>query len=202
MGKLIPKEELVFHNYEPCTIVADILLSEGYVVMISREENLYVLNYIWSGAADRNDTVFMCRDEFECNFYEDPDYAEDSEYAIRDKIRENTRRNTEREVWYYAQKLMNSRPTEIEKIFGLEQMSDEAKDMFWESYPNQLSYDEVKTKYQAYNDKLNAEIGEKVMEACLADLDKHNQDKYERIMREEYQCEGQYVMDEFDGQST
>ena len=67
-------------------------------------------------------------------------------------------------------------------------MSEEAQDRFWTMYPNQITYDEVKARYQAYNELRNADLGERIMDACLADLDKHNEEKYERIMREE-ECE-------------
>lgn len=187
MAKLIPEGELTFHDFDSCMKVAEIILEEGYVVLLSREENLYVINYVWSSEnyADRNDVVFMGREEFDDKFYEED---EEDEYDREQKIRYDVRSNTEREVWSYAQKLMNTSPSTIEKIFGLDQMSEEAQDRFWTMYPNQITYDEVKARYQAYNELRNADLGERIMDACLADLDKHNEEKYERIMREE-ECE-------------
>lgn len=162
MTKLIPEGELTFHDWQSCIAVADILMDEGYVVMLSREENLYIINYVWSSEryADRSNVVFMEREDFEQKFYEDDD--EENEEIREDRIRDKVRRDTESEVWSYAQKLMNTSPSTIEKIFGVDQMSEEAQDRFWTMYPNQLYFDEVKAKYQAYNEK-----------------------KYERIMREE-----------------
>ena len=58
------KNELVFESFENCMTVAKILLEEQYVVMLSREERLYVLNFVWSEHADRNDVVFMSQEEF------------------------------------------------------------------------------------------------------------------------------------------
>ena len=58
------KNELVFESFENCMTVAKILLEEQYVVMLSREEQLYVLNFVWSEHADRNDVVFMSQEEF------------------------------------------------------------------------------------------------------------------------------------------
>lgn len=203
MAKLIPEGELTFHDFDSCMKVAEIILEEGYVVLVSREENLYVINYVWSSEnyADRNDVVFMGREEFDDKFYEE-DEIED-EYDREQKIRYDVRNSTEKEVWYYAQKLMNASVSTIEKLFGLDQMSEEAQDRFWTMYPNQITYDEVKARYQEYNELRNAALGERIMDACLADLDKHNEEKYEREkQREEYQCEGQYVMEEFDDQST
>jgi hypothetical protein len=177
--RLITNNEIALSTFENAVTIADILISEGYVVMISREEQLYILNYEWSSnCADRNDVVFMDRDTFEEKFYENED-EEDKNFR-----EELVRKNTEREVWYYAQKLINTFPSEVEKIFGIDKLSDEERVRFWDLYPDQLSYDEVKAKFTAYNELRNAEIGEKVMEACLADLDKHNEKKYERIMRE------------------
>ena len=175
--RLVTNNELAFSTFESATTVADLLLAEGYVVMLSREEQLYILNYEWSSnGADRNDVVFMDRDTFEQKFYE---YDEEDDYH-----EERIIKNTEREVWYYAQKLINTFPSEVEKIFGIDKLSDEERVHFWDLYPDQLSYDEVKAKFTAYNELRNAEIGEKVMEACLAEMDRHNEKKYERIMRE------------------
>ncbi len=57
--------ELVFESATACFKVAEIMLTEGhYVVMISREENLWVLNYLYSHLNDRNDVVFMSQEEF------------------------------------------------------------------------------------------------------------------------------------------
>ena len=138
----------------------------------------------------------MGREEFDDKFYEED---EDDEYDREQKIRYDVRSNTEKEVWYYAQKLMNETTSTIEKIFGVDQMSEEAQNRFWIMYPNQLTYDEVKARYQEYNELRNAALGERIMDACLADLDNHNQRMYEKEkQREEYQCEGQLVMEEFD----
>ena len=69
------KNELTFKNHCRGFEVAKTLLDEGYVVMLSYEEDLLVLNWEWSEHdADRNDVVLMRRDEFEetlDNQYED-----------------------------------------------------------------------------------------------------------------------------------
>ena len=60
------KNELTFENHENGFKVAEILLKEDYVVMLSYEENLLILNYEWSEhGADRNDVVFMPAYEFD-----------------------------------------------------------------------------------------------------------------------------------------
>ena len=58
------KNEIAFKSWENCMTVAKNLLEEEYVVMLSREEQLYVLNFEYSEHADRNDVVFMSQDEF------------------------------------------------------------------------------------------------------------------------------------------
>ena len=66
------KNELVFKSHENGYKVAKILLDEGKVVMLSYEEEFLVLNWEWceSGYADRNEVVFMPRDEFDEKYYE------------------------------------------------------------------------------------------------------------------------------------
>lgn len=63
----IPKDkELAFDNHEQGLMVANALIEEGYVVMLSLEEELLILNYEMSeGGSNRNDVVFMLREDFE-----------------------------------------------------------------------------------------------------------------------------------------
>ena len=69
------ENELAFTDYERGFDVAKALLDEGYIVMLSYEEEFLILNYEFSEhGADRNDMVLMRRDEFEetlDNQYED-----------------------------------------------------------------------------------------------------------------------------------
>ncbi len=62
--------ELSFYNHERGMAVAKALLDEHYVVLLSYEDNLLIINYEWSPITDRNDVVFMRRDEFEERFIE------------------------------------------------------------------------------------------------------------------------------------
>lgn len=50
--------------------VRQMLTAGHYVVMVSREEELWIVNYIYSDRCDRNDAVFMRRDEFEEKYCE------------------------------------------------------------------------------------------------------------------------------------
>jgi phosphopantothenoylcysteine synthetase/decarboxylase len=65
------KNELAFKDRNAAFRVADMLIDEDYVVMISKEEDLIIVNYEWSEHnSDRNDVVFMRRDEFEEQYFE------------------------------------------------------------------------------------------------------------------------------------
>lgn len=68
----ITKHEVALHSYEDATTMVKILLNNGYVAMISREEELYIINYVWSQRnANRNDVAFMDRDELEDIIFND-----------------------------------------------------------------------------------------------------------------------------------
>lgn len=63
------KNEIAFKDHNRGLEVAKALLDESYVVLLSYEENLLIVNYEWSECnADRNDVVFMSRWEFEENY--------------------------------------------------------------------------------------------------------------------------------------
>ena len=69
------RNELAFTDYDRGFDVARALLDEGYIVMLSYEEEFLILTYEFSEhGADRNDVVLMRRDEYEERFdeqYED-----------------------------------------------------------------------------------------------------------------------------------
>ena len=66
----ITKNEVALHSFEDAATITKILLDNGYVAMISREEQLYIVNYLWSQrGADRNDVAFMDRDELQDILY-------------------------------------------------------------------------------------------------------------------------------------
>lgn len=62
--------EIAVNDYYDATTIAEILMNNDYVVMMSREEDLYILNVIWSAGCNRNDVVFMDRGEFEEKYVE------------------------------------------------------------------------------------------------------------------------------------
>ena len=60
------KSELVFKDHDRGIKVARLLLDEGYVVMLSYEDEFLVLNWEWSvHEADRHDVVFMSAEVYE-----------------------------------------------------------------------------------------------------------------------------------------
>ena len=73
----VTNKEIAFRSYSDALTVAEVLLQNEYVVMISREENLYIINYLWSPHdADRNDVVFNSREEVEDFIFNQPEEEE------------------------------------------------------------------------------------------------------------------------------
>lgn len=66
---VISNKEIAVHNYESVVSIVNTLLNEGYVTMVSREENLYIINYLWSEHCDRNDVCFNYRENVEDYIY-------------------------------------------------------------------------------------------------------------------------------------
>jgi len=64
------KNEIAVSNKEAAMEIANILVDEEYCVMLSREENLYIINFEYSEFSDRNNVVFMNREDFEQKFKE------------------------------------------------------------------------------------------------------------------------------------
>lgn len=62
--------EIALRTKEAALKIAELLVDEEYCVMLSREENLYVINYEYAQYSNRNDVVFMPRDEFEMKYVE------------------------------------------------------------------------------------------------------------------------------------
>lgn len=68
---MIGEGELVFETPEAAFETVRQLLTEGnYVVMLSRDEWFWIVNYIYSDRCDRNYAVFMSRDDFDEKYCE------------------------------------------------------------------------------------------------------------------------------------
>lgn len=68
---MIGEGELVFETPEAAFETVRQMLTKGhYVVMLSREEKFWIVNYLYSDLCNRNDVVFMSREEFEEGYCE------------------------------------------------------------------------------------------------------------------------------------
>ena len=68
----LPQEGIAVKSYEDAVTLQKILIKNGNAVMITQEEQLWIVNWVWcdSGCADRNDVIFMNRAEYECDLWE------------------------------------------------------------------------------------------------------------------------------------
>ena len=65
--KNLENDSIAVNSFEDACALSKILLDNGNAVMITEEEGLYIVNYVWcdSGFPDRNDVVFRNRAELE-----------------------------------------------------------------------------------------------------------------------------------------
>ena len=71
LDKYLEQDSLTFESYEDAAAVQKILIENGYCTMMSREEHLWLLNWVWTEKfADRNGVIFVDRAEYECNEHE------------------------------------------------------------------------------------------------------------------------------------
>lgn len=64
------KSEIAVQSKESALKIVDILVDEEYCVMLSREEDLYIIDFEYSEYSDRNNVIFMDRETFEQKFEE------------------------------------------------------------------------------------------------------------------------------------
>ena len=69
--RYITNHEIAVNNLEDALKLVQILTNQDYVTMISREENLYIVNYIYSLNCNRNDVVFQDRVAIEEEIFKD-----------------------------------------------------------------------------------------------------------------------------------
>lgn len=74
MAKLLP-EEIALSKYEDVVTILPTLVNNGYATMITREEDLWIVSYIYAEdtyceQANRNNVVLMDRGTFELEFEE------------------------------------------------------------------------------------------------------------------------------------
>ena len=70
------RDEIAVSDKEVALKIVDLLVDQDYVVMLSREEDLYIINYLYSKYSDRNDVVFIDREEFDMKYYQIEDEEE------------------------------------------------------------------------------------------------------------------------------
>ena len=73
MDKYLENEGISVHSYEDACSLSKILLDNGNAVMITEEENLFIVNWVWcdSGYPDRNEVVFRNRADVESEMFKD-----------------------------------------------------------------------------------------------------------------------------------
>ena len=78
MDKYLENEGIAVRSYEDACALSKILLDNGNAVMITEEEELYIVNWVWcdSGFPDRNDVVFRNRASVEAEMFEDEEDVE------------------------------------------------------------------------------------------------------------------------------
>lgn len=59
------ENQIAFRNEQSALKMAQLLINENYVVMLSKEEELTIVNFEWVISSDRNDVIFMTRENFE-----------------------------------------------------------------------------------------------------------------------------------------
>lgn len=70
MKKKMFENEIAVRNKEAAMKVVSCLVEEEYCIMLSREEDLYIIDFEYSEYSDRNNVIFMNREDFEQKFEE------------------------------------------------------------------------------------------------------------------------------------
>ena len=64
--KNLEQEGIVLHSYEDAASLMRILVENGNCAMLSQEENLWVVNWVWTSEfANRNQVIFISREIYE-----------------------------------------------------------------------------------------------------------------------------------------
>ena len=80
----IPENEIAVNSFEDAVTIAKILLKNHNAVLLTEEEDLTIVNWVWcqSSQSNRNDVVFMDRCSFEENFQQVENEKEDSDEEL------------------------------------------------------------------------------------------------------------------------
>lgn len=82
--QFLDSDALTFSTFEEAAAVQKILVENGYCVLMSREEHLWLLNWVWTSTpADRNEVIFISREVYEYEEWEwlkkHPEYTEEED---------------------------------------------------------------------------------------------------------------------------
>ena len=82
--QFLDSDALTFSTFEEAAAVQKILVENGYCVLMSREEHLWLLNWVWTSTpADRNEVIFISREVYESEEWEwlkkHPEYMEEED---------------------------------------------------------------------------------------------------------------------------
>ena len=62
------RNEIVIREKEAALQVVGILVEEDHCVMLSKEDDFYIINYEYAEYSNRNNVVFMNREVFDDNY--------------------------------------------------------------------------------------------------------------------------------------
>ena len=73
MNNYLTDNEICLQDFDSAIALQKILLDNGYVVMISREEEFWIVNWIWDpdDLANRNAVIFYSREDYEYELYKE-----------------------------------------------------------------------------------------------------------------------------------
>ena len=75
--KYLTNNEIAVNNLEDALKLIQILTDSDYVTMVSTEEGLYIVNYIYSSTCNRNDVVFQNREELKEKILEEQEIIQE-----------------------------------------------------------------------------------------------------------------------------
>lgn len=61
----LPNNEIAIINWDDASKIIPALLNNDYAVMVTLEEDLFIINYEWANNTDRNYMIFRNRGDYE-----------------------------------------------------------------------------------------------------------------------------------------
>ena len=78
---LITHNEIAIRDKQNALAIMSILVEEDNVVMLSKEEDLYIINFEYSQYSNRNDVVFLDREYFDAHYVDiEPEENNEEEF--------------------------------------------------------------------------------------------------------------------------